>query len=296
LLRRAVALYSERFPTFFKVSLLFGSPLVLGGLVQFTLAVLAATGVISRLVQQIAGAFLVLCIFVLSIMSSAMTIGVTIRLVTQFLLAPLRPIKLRPAFVAIKERFKPFALTILLSMVLWMGGTLFLIVPGVIFYIHFSLVAPVVVMERLSGRAALARSWALVRRSRRTVILVLLVQFLIPLAVTIAFNIPIAVVAGAIESRHNVPPWVAQLPDILKAIPGSLVSPVVGLFTTPLVAIFTALLYLKTRLAGGESLAEVLEEIDDREVPRTKWQQRMRQRLVLTPVSGEERMQSSQRP
>ena len=44
--------------------------------------------------------------------------------------------------------------------------------------------------------------------------------------------------------------------------------------------IIVALLYLKTRLAGGESMNELLERFEDDEGPRKKWQERVRQRLI----------------
>jgi serine/threonine protein kinase len=45
-------------------------------------------------------------------------------------------------------------------------------------------------------------------------------------------------------------------------------------------AIIVALLYLKTRLAGGESMYELIERFDDDKRPRKKWQERVRQRLI----------------
>lgn len=45
-------------------------------------------------------------------------------------------------------------------------------------------------------------------------------------------------------------------------------------------AIIVALLYLKTRLAGGESMNELIERFEDDEKPRKKWQERVRQRLI----------------
>ena len=45
-------------------------------------------------------------------------------------------------------------------------------------------------------------------------------------------------------------------------------------------AIIIALLYLKTRLAGGESLHELIERFEDDGRPRKKWQERVRARLI----------------
>lgn len=45
-------------------------------------------------------------------------------------------------------------------------------------------------------------------------------------------------------------------------------------------AIIVALLYLKTRQAGGESLQDLLGTFEETERPRKKWQERVRQRLI----------------
>ncbi len=45
-------------------------------------------------------------------------------------------------------------------------------------------------------------------------------------------------------------------------------------------AIIVALLYLKTRLAGGESMNDLIERFEDDDKPRKKWQERVRQRLI----------------
>jgi len=45
-------------------------------------------------------------------------------------------------------------------------------------------------------------------------------------------------------------------------------------------AIIMALLYLKTRLSGGETLNELMEKFEDDDLPRKRWQERVRQRLI----------------
>lgn len=45
-------------------------------------------------------------------------------------------------------------------------------------------------------------------------------------------------------------------------------------------AIIVALLYLKTRQAGGESLHDLLSKFEESDKPRKKWQERVRQRLI----------------
>jgi len=145
-----------------------------------------------------------------------------------------------------------------------------------VFYvlINFYLVTPVVMMEGVRGRAAFRRAKELSRRSRRTVVMVILLQMFIPflmgavlgfLAITIvkAYN-PGGIHINAFNNVFQL----AQIPLTLLLASFS--------------SVVTALLYWKTRLAGGETLKEVLAEFEEEEMPDRNWQKRMRERLHLT--------------
>ena len=51
------------------------------------------------------------------------------------------------------------------------------------------------------------------------------------------------------------------------------------IIATSFTAIIAALLYLKTRQAGGESFEDLLSKFEETEHPRKKWQERVRNRL-----------------
>ncbi len=52
------------------------------------------------------------------------------------------------------------------------------------------------------------------------------------------------------------------------------------IFVVSFTSIILALLYLKTRQAGGESMNDLLEKFEDAESPRSNWQKRVRERLL----------------
>lgn len=54
----------------------------------------------------------------------------------------------------------------------------------------------------------------------------------------------------------------------------------IQLITISFSAIIVALLYLKTRLAGGESMNDLIERFEDDGRPKKKWQERVRARLI----------------
>ena len=73
---------------------------------------------------------------------------------------------------------------------------------------------------------------------------------------------------------------------ILETIVQLLVIPL-QIFSTSFTTIIVALLYLKTRQAGGESLQDLLFKFEETDQPRKKWQERVRQGLIRSGrISG----------
>jgi hypothetical protein len=52
------------------------------------------------------------------------------------------------------------------------------------------------------------------------------------------------------------------------------------IFLNPFTSIIVALLYLKTRQAGGEPFKDILSKLEEGEQPLRKWQERVRKRLI----------------
>lgn len=66
---------------------------------------------------------------------------------------------------------------------------------------------------------------------------------------------------------------------ILETLVNVLLLPL-QIVSTSFTVIIVALLYLKTRQAGGESLQDLLSKFEETDQPRKKWQERVRQRLI----------------
>jgi hypothetical protein len=66
---------------------------------------------------------------------------------------------------------------------------------------------------------------------------------------------------------------------VLESLLQILLLPI-QIVVTSFTAIIVALLYLKTRQAGGEPMQELVTKFEDSEHPRKKWQERVRQRLI----------------
>ena len=209
--------------------------------------------------------------------SSAVISGVTAIIVTQLAAAPLRPVQLRIAFGVLKRRWRPFIRTVFRVTLRIFLGSLLLVIPGIVIWIRYSLYAPVVLMEGLAGKAAMKRARELASRSWRTIIIVCMLQIVIPM--TVSFFV------GRIRIGINVQRagLSAQLYQQLAGL--------LNIFVVPLIAIVPALLYLKMRQLGGESLSAALAQFEEQDGERSKWQQRMRTRLSLhTPTSHKDRI------
>jgi serine/threonine protein kinase len=269
LYRRAFALYSEYFPKFLKLSLLAHIPVIAVTLMQ--LAVRLAEPRISK-VTTIA---LLIPIGLLQIAAGFVTpsiiSGVTAIIVTQLAVAPLKPVELRAGFAVLRRRWRPFLNTGLRMAIRIMIGFILGVIPGIVMMVRYALWAPVVLMEGLEKKEARQRARALASRSWRTIILVMLFQFLVPALVGGAVG---ALLGSASKGKGLHVHFVQPLTSL------------VNIFVLPLMAIVPALLYLKMRQFGGETLNDVMSQLEEEDGARSEWQQRMRKRLTMnTPVS-----------
>lgn len=279
LLRQAISLYSEQFPVFLKISLLAYAPLIVliaflnvpdrafdwGGLSPFELSAM--------------GISLFLCMIVANLVAHFTISAASVPIVVQLMVAPLRPVGIRLAWAQMKRRWWAFCATSAVVMALILLGAALLILPGVVAAVCYVLYAPVVVMENLGVWATLKRAYRLMKRSWHTVLIITALQFALPVLVWIA----------SIDSSFTF-----KLGDdySLKEFGFSFYMSgvstryqLLNLFITPLTAIMTALLYLKTRHAGGESLSDAAQQFASLEIPRSQWQARMQSRFVSSASS-----------
>ncbi len=276
LYRRAFALYSEYFPKFLKLSLIAHVPMIITSILLvgsfLWLKYWPPASTLDKVLVYSTIGIISLLKFCATTISAGVISGVTAVIITQLTAAPLRPVKLREAFVVLRKRWRPFLRT-MIRVTLWVFlGMILLFIPGMIMWIRYSLYAPVVLMEGLQGKAAMQRARQLASRSWRTMIIVSLLQFAIP--ATVSFFVGLMAGRAKVEKNSISAQTYRQILDMAN------------IFIIPLIAIVPALLYVKMRQLGGESLNAVWAQIEEGEGKHSAWQQRMRTRLSLhTPVS-----------
>jgi hypothetical protein len=270
LLRQAFALYSEHFPKFFQISLLGYAPLIVVLLVERFSDRLINMEQLSQ-TQQMEFGILILVAITFSLLFAYFSVSAaTVPVVVQSIIAPLRPVRIAVAFAALRRRWRVFAVTSLLVMTMIFLGSLLFIVPGFIVAMLFALYAPVAIMEQSGVRSTLRRSRTLSNRALPTVLIISLVQF----------ALPILVWRAAVKTEFTLQLGDDYLPKQFGfnfAMSGaSAFYQLLNVFVTPLTAIMISLLYLKTRKAGGESLRDASDQFEALDLPRSKWQARMR--------------------
>jgi len=276
LYRRAFSLYSEYFPKFVKLSFIAHIPVIVTTVLMIGLIIadhfLHPQGLAQKIALYSTMAIVSLSYVIANMVTGAVISGVTAVMITQITAAPLRPVELRVAFGVFKKRWRPFLRTVIRVTLRVFVGYLLLIVPGIVIWIRYSLYGPVVLIEGLSGKAAMQRARELASRSWRTVIIVSVLQILIPVIVS-------ALVGSILVSSGAKAKWTTQIFQQIFRL--------ANIFVVPLISIVPALLYIKMKQLGGEPLTAALtqiEEADDGD--RSEWQQRMRTRLSLhTPTS-----------
>ena len=87
--------------------------------------------------------------------------------------------------------------------------------------------------------------------------------------------------------RNNAKVVMADEMDMRAKVKGTILESLIQILWLPMQifvfsfsGIIVALLYMKTRLAGGESMNDLIERFEDDGRPRKKWQERVRKRLM----------------
>jgi serine/threonine protein kinase len=267
LYRRAFALYSEYFPQFLKLSFLAHIPLILITLTLAGLMLFQAR--LPKLAFGISIGLLGLLQIPATLFAAWMISAVTSVIVSQLAVAPLKQVELRTGFDVLRGRLRPFVRTGLRVFFKILLGWILLIIPGFVMTIRYMLWAPVVLLEGLQGKAALKRARQLASRSWLTVTFICVVQLLTPSLVNLLMARLLGIHRG-VEVGHRV------------KVTGQLTS-LTTIFIMPLMSIVPALLYLKMRQLGGETLTEIMAQLQVLDEAKSHWQQRMRSRLTVTP-------------
>ena len=310
LLRRALEIYSRHLPKFLGLTILLYIPVILATLLTAITNILFLTDKISYNTSKIFDGITFFAIFFSSIFCGYLLWGTVTWIVAQVLAVPLRPVKLRPAISATLKKWKSLFWVGLISGILSVIGYVCCFLPGLYLSVVWALAAPVVMMENVRGRDALARSKILVKRSLRTTLAAVAIIFFVPAllgGVLGAFS-SATVEAGAIIYQERIKKQTegkdstqAKADDAnnaakkadskkegeTKNTKEAVQSLMIKLLPLPFqllllsfASIIIALLFFKTRQIGGEPTNDLFEQFEDTGEATSNWQKRVRKRLV----------------
>jgi serine/threonine protein kinase len=322
LLKKAISIYGEYLPKFFLFSLIIGLPFIVLTFLKVAIQLLGLYDVIDSTFADWTVACLSIINFFVQIFFGAVVVGVTTWIVAQILAVPLRPLSLRAAVKQVKKRWKPLFTAVTINTVMVSIGIALCFIPGIWLTTRNMLVAPAIMMEGITWRESFRRSKALVGRSYWTVMGTVIVMHVVPIFFAIIISLSImAIVRTGVDLYEKkagiVKPADQQDADIgvkigprgvsvsekegdqapkniwgtstLQKTAGVVAqgifeiiwSPIV-IFITSFISVITALIYFKTRQAGGESMQELLGQFEEAESSRSKWQERIKKRLALS--------------
>jgi hypothetical protein len=293
LLLRALALAVEHAGTFLKLFAVAFLPLYVARVTFYAVSAFSAAPWLRALLLPLGLASLFA-----AFASAALGRGLSAVLISQLTLAPMRKVRLRIALGLVRRRVRVFVLAGLtflgftvVPISLFLGlliAALSAVVAGmpaitavgmfvaaagagwlaIHWMVRTALLPVVVLVEDLGAAASFRRAAQLSRRVGRTlaaVSLLLLLLFAISNGLSAALRY-----APAMLSNRALAHWPAL------EFGSNLVAVLFDAAIAPIFAIVHAVLYIKARQAGGETLDEIVDlPFVEQELPRTRWQLRM---------------------
>ena len=204
LLRNAGMIYTEHMPKFLTLSLLFHLPMVVLTATLMFLTIARASEWIPQTTAMVMIGVNGALLGIVGSFCAYLNIGTITWIVSQNLAVPLRPLRLRPALLEARQKWKTFAGTGILSTVL--SAVIGVVTCGIGFLVTnilWMLLASVVMMENRKGWQAIKRSTQLVRRSLATAVAAFLIMFLIPAAAAASISFVVNITAKALGQESS---------------------------------------------------------------------------------------------
>ncbi|MGI9055844.1 MAG: serine/threonine protein kinase [Pyrinomonadaceae bacterium] len=349
LYRHAITIYGRHLPKFLLISAFVFLPVTALSITPLIFKLLQYFGMMESVLLNVIGGISTVLATLAGFFFGAVGFGMMTLLVARHLSAPLRPLDLKSAFRAVKQKWKTILGLVSLTSILSFFGLVMCFVPGLYLASRFGFVTPAIVMEDLRGRAALKRSNQLFKRSPWKIITLTAANFILPIIISSLIMIFIIAVVGNIRSdnqflrgmgarktidtiikerEENKAMGIAEpqneedfkietgtksAPNItygttddseefsnerereelsqqdkfartagqsLRDLLFQLIWFPVAILITSFTQVLMALMYVKTRQAGGEPMRDLLKQFEDDDKPQTRWQKRIHKRLL----------------
>ena len=132
----------------------------------------------------------------------------------------------RQAYSRVRGKIGRMILLLIMIGLAVMGGMLLLIIPGLIVICRTAVAIPAAMLENVSARQALQRSFNLTKGFAMSIFLVFLFVFFLVYLATFIFQFPILLAAGSLAKVQTLPLGMAILSHLGAFISGVLVGPI----------------------------------------------------------------------
>ena len=353
--QRAVVLYGEHLPKFLLLALVTAVPLLIINTLSVTAGLLSLIEEYDGILMNSAKGLFSVVSFFAATFYAAILVGTTTWMVGRILDAPVKAVSPRSAFNEARKKWKPLFGTvtvstiltfvslaisitfgIVIAVIIWqtidglvplksvliVAEFVLCFIPTVFLTTYLMLITPVVMMENLKGRAAFRRSFELTRRSFKTVFVVTMLNYFIPISIALMINVAISSIVKNVADFGNndkqssaASSQIIEQPGFKITVGGDKPNIVSGekngeseaekreskiretvsqsifeilwmpisVFFISFTALITALIYFKTRQAGGEQMQELLRQTAFDDTPQSHWEKRIQNRLLHSP-------------
>lgn len=288
LLRQSLTFYAEHFPTVIRLSLMSHALAIIASILLGISAASSEGMVYARFdngefvtnikssLQLAAVLTSVFLLFIGYLVANVINLIVVTPILAQLSLFPIRSAKI-DIIKTLKKHLKPVLVTFphLYGRVLL--ASIFFLIPGIILTLRYLLTYPIVVIEGLSGKAALRRSKDLTSRLKLKVFFAWLLMFLIPAGAATLFEPLTSKIKHVKVNSVFLDGVMNTIALLINLLPNILINPIIFLIM--------ALLYFQACKYKGEGLPEkFLKQLEEENAP-TKWQQQMQEIRTRTRTS-----------
>ena len=173
----------------------------------------------------------------------------------------------------------------------------------------FMLITPSIMMEGVGGVKAFRRSIRLAKRSFKTVFAAVLIVYVVPFILAVFMGTSINSIISNVEMQNEmqqmkiegVKPmseeelevqyepkkdentetgFARRMSGVLRGGLFEIIWTPIALLITSITSVVIASIYFKTRQAGGESMSDLLSKLDNVDENQSKWQKRVREKLI----------------
>lgn len=285
--RRSLGIYIENFYKFIAFSLLLYFPTIILGAITFGVSLIEFNNLAPTILTKIVSNIIWVVNVSAGVISETLIKGAIVWIIVQYIDTPLRPFSITNALKALLKKWQPLvwilSLRVVLNLIVQNDYIFPLPLILILSYLEsllFWAVPAIILMENYKGLAILKRNWRLTLNSFWTVLAGIGLSQLLIFIVSGLILVTGANLLAFLAYKFLPSLYELSWDEFSKLISGLLLIlvKITNTVLMPIIAAISALIYLKSRNAGGESMKILLDKFKDDNILQSNWQKRSYQR------------------